>query len=637
MSRFNTLDLMEGNSWENNFGLRDLTEASSQLWLDGDLCIECSTADVRGILLCSSERQRYDLGPLIAIKRRKHLCWLCYSVYTVCFETMPRNLLEALLQEDATPLLLSQERYGLGRQLVSEFVDVPCAQLRPAVFDTGSPGSAAWSVFTHYSFELGLNDATGDTHLPITRAMTYEENSLYADYEQIGEWLRICLSKHAACQRLDQRRDIPEKFYLVDVHSRRVQAMQPSTEYVALSYTWGDSQVQRSVKYSSKSSASTQRLHFPRDLPKNAPSTVEDAMTAVKNLGQRYLWTDLYCINQTDTAERQAQIRQMGHIYEGALVTICAISSSNSTAGIHGISKPWQPIHQLTTQLESGFLQITGNLNFTNDIKESVWRTRAWTFQECKLAGRKLCFGAHGVFLWCGEEVFHHAITDTDSDCHVVMKPDNPGNPEMYAAFEPLGFDSIYDTDLSDLMGDISLYFKLVNDFCKRQLSFEDDAQDAIAGLLHRMAIMHEASFVFGLPTNHITRTLMWSCGACLERPRRPKFPSWTWLGWNADPERTQRWGGQPEYEYWLKNWPELKTSTGRQVYRLRVFGSILVTVPTKERKSQSPSPQKHIRPQGISHMTIRSSSRHRSQIVGFVVWHAITSLSQVSPQAASH
>jgi hypothetical protein len=49
-------------------------------------------------------------------------------------------------------------------------------------------------------------------------------------------------------------------------------------------------------------------------------------------------------------------------------------------------------------------------------------------------------------------------------------------------------------------------------------------------------------------------------------------FPSWSWLGWNADPTRTRLYGEQPEYEFWLENWPALERSLSRRAYKLRVF-----------------------------------------------------------------
>ena len=441
-------DIYMGTTSEKHISLRNSRKAASRLWLDTDLCEECSTADVRNIILCKAKNQEHALGPLPAIKRRKHLCWLCHSVYAVCLEAMPRSILEALLRDEVTPIVLLQDRYGIGRSLVSEFVDIPCAHLRPAVSVLERPPewSLSYDVLIKYRFELALHGGTGEDRNLMTKTLSNERQSRYTNYEQISEWLQICYNKHTSCKALKPTGEINHKLCLINVYSRRVQSMRKSTVYVALSYTWGDARIQTSREYCSKPLTSSQSSYFPRYLPKNAPRTVEDAITAVKQLGLRFLWTDLYCINQANTAERERQIQNMGQIYEGALLTICAISSPSSTAGIDGISKPCQPIHQITTQFDSGYLQATGNLYFQKDIDDSVWRTRAWTFQECKLAGRKLCFGAHGVFMWCGEEVFHHAVVDLTPTFHVALKPDDPWNPQMYAAFEPLSFNAISHT-----------------------------------------------------------------------------------------------------------------------------------------------------------------------------------------------
>lgn len=627
MDTYSFLELFDGNTWEKKVDPRKPAKASTQVWLDDDLCEECLAGDVRGIILCRTEKESHDLGPLYAIKRRQQFCWLCHTVNTLCDEALPQDVVEALLQERATPINLFQDRFALGTTLVSDSLDLPCAMLKPFEFGGPHPNEwiAAYEVFTHYRIEFALNEASGHVHIPFTHAFTYEERSRYVNYNQVAGWLQTCSSRHRICRQLQEGRNIMDKLYLIDVHSRQVKIMGANTAYVALSYTWGDARVQRSVEYSSMPLVLGQPFYFPRSLPRKAPATVEDAITAVKDLGERYLWTDLYCINQSDPTECREQIRGMDGVYESALLTICAISSSSSTAGIEGISKPWQPVHQITTRIQSGYLQITGNLYFSNDLKDSIWRTRAWTFQECKLANRKLCFGAHGLFMWCSEELFHHAIADPNPDHHTAMKPDNPRNPQMYAAFEPLGLASMTGADVSETFVDFGLYVKLINEFCRRHLTFEGDAHNAIAGLLHRLATIYNAQFVFGLPMNQLTRALLWSCGPCMERPRRPDFPSWTWLGWNADPTRTKVWGEQPEYEYWLEDEPQRATPDGRMAYKLRVFWLeqgrspdivIVVASEASTLASNAGSQTLEIRAQ-TANCSIRCFARHNESVSG--------------------
>jgi hypothetical protein len=51
-------------------------------------------------------------------------------------------------------------------------------------------------------------------------------------------------------------------------------------------------------------------------LPEKVPQTIEDAILVVKALGERFLWVDAYCIDQTNSQERQVMIDNMDLIYE---------------------------------------------------------------------------------------------------------------------------------------------------------------------------------------------------------------------------------------------------------------------------------------------------------------------------------
>jgi hypothetical protein len=73
-------------------------------------------------------------------------------------------------------------------------------------------------------------------------------------------------------------------------------------------------------------------------LPETVNRTVEDAMQVVKQLGLRYLWVDAYCINQANSLDKEHRIRHMDIIYEGAYLTIIALSGSSSEVGLLGIS-----------------------------------------------------------------------------------------------------------------------------------------------------------------------------------------------------------------------------------------------------------------------------------------------------------
>ncbi|KAH9217674.1 hypothetical protein DL95DRAFT_386163, partial [Leptodontidium sp. 2 PMI_412] len=59
---------------------------------------------------------------------------------------------------------------------------------------------------------------------------------------------------------------------------------------------------------------------------------VKDAMELVKKIGFRYMWVDEYCIGN-GAREREIHISQMDSIYEGAVLTICALSGAHKHLG----------------------------------------------------------------------------------------------------------------------------------------------------------------------------------------------------------------------------------------------------------------------------------------------------------------
>ncbi|KAK7973835.1 hypothetical protein PG989_015683 [Apiospora arundinis] len=88
----------------------------------------------------------------------------------------------------------------------------------------------------------------------------------------------------------------------------------------------------------------------------------------------------------------------------------------------------------------------------------------------------------------------------------------------------------------------------IIGEYCARQLSFDTDRLNAIAGILHRFQDKFGAfQFFFGMPlrsseefansTASLTRALSWSKTADFDT-RVLHFPSWSWLGWKR--ERTE-------------------------------------------------------------------------------------------------
>ena len=168
--------------------------------------------------------------------------------------------------------------------------------------------------------------------------------------------------------------------YLIDVKTRRIAARSTETRYIALSYVWGSSQINKSHKSRRRRqslSDMTGRRITPQHLPARLPQTIEDAILVVRLLGEQYLWVDAYCLDLGDTEERQMAIHAMDTIYEGAFLTICGLSGIDSNLGLDGVSKPQDVRPQISLSTESAIYIATQMKSLDQILSESPWNSRA--------------------------------------------------------------------------------------------------------------------------------------------------------------------------------------------------------------------------------------------------------------------
>ena len=165
-----------------------------------------------------------------------------------------------------------------------------------------------------------------------------------------------------------------------------------------------------------------------------------------------------------------------------------------------------------------------GNLIYSSD-----WSQRGWTFQEGVLSARRLCFDTSGVFLHCKEEILHDVVESSDTEQRIKTPFNN----------DRLQYVSLW-IDPEARAWDFTIYARMVMTYSPRALTFPADAHNAIAGVLSRLTRSMGMSFIGGLPEGDFFNALLWDFEG--ESPRRPQFPSWSWLGWE----------GAKLYESWV-------------------------------------------------------------------------------------
>ncbi|SPQ23815.1 63cffc61-1eea-4624-bb7f-cad39a2ddcf1 [Thermothielavioides terrestris] len=203
-------------------------------------------------------------------------------------------------------------------------------------------------------------------------------------------WFSFCKKRH--CETCALRKyQAPESlpgFRLIDCDSSSLDVVeqQPTVEYAALSYVWGEN-IEEAGPW---------------------PTVISDAVLVTRQLGLRYLWVDRLCIDQEDAQTKHFLISNMDVVYRSAEITIIAAAGSTADHGLPGVGtakrKP-QPKIQIGATVLASPLE-----NCREDIYRSTWWTRGWTYQEGVLARRRLVFTESQVYWECESMVTWEAI-----------------------------------------------------------------------------------------------------------------------------------------------------------------------------------------------------------------------------------
>ncbi|KAI9774021.1 MAG: hypothetical protein M1839_001905 [Geoglossum umbratile] len=356
------------------------------------------------------------------------------------------------------------------------------------------------------------------------------------NYDLLRSWIEKCTTHHGdRCNRKTNQQVTEFDIVLIEVSSRQLVRRSLTDRFVALSYVWGKGTELRLKSFDTGNGHSSDALKTSRRnqpdrsrLPKRVPQTVEDAITFVQWLGEKYLWIDLFCIDQNNPSEMQTQINAMDRIFSSAFVTLISLDGDSADWGLPGVSRSLMQTVQPSVNLNAGHLMATFMYSIWHNNGTSVWDSRAWTLQERLLSPRCIIFAKNYVAMACQEEYFHDCL---EFDPNIETR---------------LGDDYFRD-DGSDIKldgneWDFKVYDALVSVYSGRKLTVEADALNACLGSLNRLSQSTGYTFCYGLPNEDILRALLWKPHHDYILERRPFFPSWSWLGWS----------GRTEYCYWV-------------------------------------------------------------------------------------
>ena len=334
---------------------------------------------------------------------------------------------------------------------------------------------------------------------------------------RVRRWLNTCITSHErTC--IPSVEDLPRNFRLIDCETRTLitvhSKLLKSICYLALSYICGQN----------KDCIAKVRLNSAEKLP----NTIEDAIAATKELRFRYLWIDRYCIDYQNEHERHSQIRAMNITYGSAQATLIAAAGGDPHHGLPGVSFHYRTGQLHTTFANYQFVSVTSKPIYL--INQTVWNTRAWTFQEALLSSRRIVFTSVQVYFECRAGF-----------CCEQFVPEYPAvfcslNIPSHLRF----YNPVFHVDKGPD------FQKFLHEYLRKKLTYPSDILDAFKGILKNLERVENPRYsIFGLPidlsrTSHSGFLMALSWSNRRSSSRRENFPTWSWCGWTAlEPEWT--------------------------------------------------------------------------------------------------
>ncbi|KAL2126194.1 hypothetical protein VTI74DRAFT_1489 [Chaetomium olivicolor] len=331
------------------------------------------------------------------------------------------------------------------------------------VFLDGQAPKLEFSTRVHRGDALAIVDEDDVSHVLGGRVIAPDK----IDVGMAEAWLSSCSRYHGE-KCLPEWNSELRHIKLVDVATRQiVQAPGGRFEYTALSYVWGGVQ-QGSYQAGSK-------------LKGALPQTIEDAMDLTGRLGKRYLWVDSRCIDQASAADKERQIKLMCSIYQGAYLTVVAVSGTSATAGLPRMragTAAMQP--QLSCRIDGK--RLVGLMpTLSQQIWRSPWGSRAWTLQEALLSPRSLYVSDHQLYFECNGMQCCESLNDTRSWAHSLALDQSPEQGGWLAS--RVG-DGCLRTPIDIASQRLERYGSKLTLYSYRRMTVQSDGLNAFSGIL---------------------------------------------------------------------------------------------------------------------------------------------------------
>lgn len=384
------------------------------------------------------------------------------------------------------------------------------------------------------------------------------ENISNPEEVTIGAWIKglihSCQDDDGCQQRSVElsrlcRAEEALKLTLVDVQDNCIVQGRSNYRYTALSYVWGTNK----SPYLSLRMENKTMLAKMGSLIENydhiAP-VIQDAMEVTKQMGERYLWVDILCVEQNNAEAKHHQIEQMDVVYQQALLTLVAFSGQDSGSHLPGVSAPLGDEFEERVFVDGYTWVARPRENIGHDeyslytwwygrrrAGESpyTYPYRAWTFQEQLLSTRFVIFTPYYTLYSC------HGSLQYPASWPLIGLTDYNWTPwvsNLEATWRRCIDLIVTDRETghrSELTREKAnqacwlLYTDLIRKYMQRKLTFESDCLNAFTGIIHCLERLFKTNFWHGIPEEFFHEGLLF---LPLRLARRAGFPSWSWAGW---------------------------------------------------------------------------------------------------------
>lgn len=344
------------------------------------------------------------------------------------------------------------------------------------------------------------------------------------DINRVTDWISKCDTSHKPqCSPRFSGSDRVSGMCVIDLAQNCIIYAPPNCRYVALSYVWGNTTQLQLTKASRKAAGKYGFLSARRA---SIPCSIRDAMTLCRGLAERYLWVDSLCVVQDDLESKMEQINNMDAIYSGATYTIVCAVGENADTGLPGIGETERIVdHHYKEYHGVGLTMKPHSPRLTDgSAQASNWNSRAWTFQEYFLSRRLLVFTKTHCFFRCPCDLQREEFCPGDQ----LTSAELNSWQDLWTHFHTRRLGNRTKWEIYEQ------YYNLVSLYFPRQLTKQEDAVNAFAGLM-KIFTPRLGRFRWGLPQEFFGPALLWHMESSLRWCRRKEFPSWSWAGWVWD------------------------------------------------------------------------------------------------------